>query len=200
MHILSPRLLLRSHAPLFLVGMPGAGKSCVARAASSRFNVRWIDTDDSLRASRRGGGGRASGRAASLSDIGPTLEARHVQDLFRSALLPPLVATGGSVACVPESREAMRARDGGLVVWLRPPVETLERRLGSDPAAWEARGVFMGAHASIRALAEAREPHYAACADVVLASVDLAETVGAVGALLGMEAFGGWGLSPPLLE
>ncbi len=109
---------------LFLIGMRGAGKSVVGRAAARRLGLPFLDLD------------RAVERAARLSvraifarrgEAGfRRLEERALRALRGGG--PHVVATGGGIV----ERAACRAllRECGFAVWLQVAPAELKKRLG----------------------------------------------------------------------
>jgi len=134
---------------VYLVGMPGSGKSTVGRELAGRFGVPFVDLDVEI---ERGAGlpvaaiferdGEAAFRA---------LEARAV--LSASQHDPSVVACGGGVVLEPANRIALRS--GGIVVFLQVPLATLQSRV--QPAA--DRPLIRDA-GDLERLLTAREPLY----------------------------------------
>jgi shikimate kinase len=89
---------------LVLVGLPGVGKTTVARALAERWHTEVLDTDDLLAA--------AVGTTAAryLREEGEaTYRAREVEAL-RTALDDDddaVIATGGGIVCSPDARAAL---------------------------------------------------------------------------------------------
>jgi shikimate kinase len=108
-----------------LIGMPGSGKSSIARRIARKTGRRAVDVDAEIE--------RAAGRPI------PEIFATEGEDGFRAresqvlaSLLagdePLVVATGGGAVLREDNRAAMRAR--GTVVWLRATPATLAERVG----------------------------------------------------------------------
>lgn len=129
---------------VWLVGMPGSGKSTVGRAVAARLGARFEDTDRVLE--------RRAGRTAAeiFADEGEAwfrrLESEVVVELAAEDGL--VVSCGGGAVLDPANRRAMRR--SGIVVLLEVPVEALAARLersgprpvlaGRDPATlWSER-------------------------------------------------------------
>jgi shikimate kinase len=126
---LAPRLRLNYNAPmhmhrgnLFLVGMPGCGKSTLGRLLARRLDKRFYDADVELER---------------LLGVGiPVifeLEGEHGFRDREEAVLADLVtqtnivlSTGGGVVLRPLNRE--RLKDGGTVLYLHATPETLWER------------------------------------------------------------------------
>lgn len=108
---------------IVLVGLMGAGKSCVGRRLATRSGLGFVDADSEIEA------------AAGCSI--PEIFARDGEEAFRAGerrvitrLLknpePAVIATGGGAYMNPETRAEIRNR--GLAVWLRAELDVLVRR------------------------------------------------------------------------
>ncbi len=144
---------------LVLVGMPGCGKTTLGRAAAALLSRPFVDLDEEIEA--------ASGRPAGevLERLGePAFRELEAGLTARWAAERGLViATGGGTVLRADNTAALRR--GGLVVWIRRPLELLSvvgRPLSAGPDA-------------LRRMEAVRMPIYAACAD---AAVDNTGTVG----------------------
>ena len=141
---------------LILVGMMGAGKSAVGRAAAQTLGLRFADVDEKI-------------SAAARKPI-PDIFSQDGEDAFRNleseALAEILsadgtvVATGGGAALRPANRALMRKR--GAIVHLDASAETLRARLTSGERA--ARPLLQNGE-SIDALRRTRTPLYRRIAD-----------------------------------
>ena len=148
---------------IVLVGLMGAGKSCIGRRLATRLGLAFTDADSEIEA--------AAG--CSIEDIfehhGEAAfrdgERRVIQRLLAGPV--QVVSTGGGAFMDPRTRAEIRAR--GISVWLRADLELLLKRTGrrnnrpllkrGDP-----RAILDG-------LIRDRYPVYAE-ADVVVDSVD----------------------------
>lgn len=134
---------------VYLVGMPGAGKSVVGKELSGRLGVPFLDLDAEI---ERGSGKRVSeifvqsGEAAFRA-----LEAAELLGASRQD--PGVVACGGGVVLEPANRITLR--NTGTVVFLDVPLAQLESRV--RPA--EDRPLIREEGDMERLLAE-REPLY----------------------------------------
>lgn len=107
---------------IVLVGLMGAGKSCIGRRLAQRLNRCFVDADTEIE--------RAAG--CSISDIfaerGEAYfrsgEKRVIQRLLQTP--GQVVATGGGAFMDPDTRSAIA--DAGLSVWLRADLELLVKR------------------------------------------------------------------------
>lgn len=108
---------------LVLVGLMGAGKSCIGRRLAQRLGRDFVDADSEIEA------------AAGCSI--PEIFERHGEPAFRDGerrviarLLesetPLVIATGGGAYMDPRTRAAIR--EAGVAVWLRAELELLLRR------------------------------------------------------------------------
>ena len=108
---------------IVLVGLMGAGKSCIGRRLAARLDLPFVDAD------------RAIEEAAGCSI--PELFERHGEQAFRDGerrvirrlLDGPVrvLAAGGGAFMDPQTRAAIRAR--AVSVWLRADLELLLRRV-----------------------------------------------------------------------
>jgi shikimate kinase len=108
---------------IYLVGMPGAGKSVVGRELAGRLGVPFVDLDTEIE--------RAAGKRV------PEIFASQGEEAFRAmeadALVkagtgdPSVVACGGGVVLEPANRITLRAT--GTVVFLDVPLELLHKRV-----------------------------------------------------------------------
>lgn len=133
---------------LWLVGMPGSGKSTVGRAVADRLKVDFTDTDELVET--------LAGQSI------PELWANHGETRFRdleSIVMAGLgdvqgvIATGGGAVLDPESRTML----DGTVVWLEATVETLESRLADESE----RPVLEGPPGGVARMLLMRTPVYA---------------------------------------
>jgi shikimate kinase len=134
---------------VYLVGMPGSGKSTVGHELAGRLGVPFVDLDGEIE--------RATGR--SVADIFQTDGEVAFRALEAKALLeasmqdPSVVACGGGVVLEPANRIVLR--NTGTAVFLHVPLEDLRRRV--RPAADRPLIRHQG---DLDRLLEAREPLY----------------------------------------
>ena len=108
---------------VYLVGMPGSGKSTVGPALAARLGVPFVELDAEIE--------RAAGRTVREifeQDGEPRfreLEAAALTDA--AARDPSVVSCGGGVVLEPANRITLRAT--GEVVFLSVPIEVLRRRV-----------------------------------------------------------------------
>ncbi|MGH7983994.1 MAG: shikimate kinase [Candidatus Udaeobacter sp.] len=116
--------------PIVLIGMMGAGKSCVGRCLQRRTKLALVDTDDIV----------ASKFGISI----PEIFSKHGEDNFREAETEVLreltiskqtiIVTGGGIVLREENLEPLKRL--GVVVWLDGNEETLfgrASRAGTRP-------------------------------------------------------------------
>lgn len=113
-------------APIYLVGMMGAGKSTVGPALAERLGRAYVDTDDAVVE-------RAGRSIAEIFDEeGETrfrvLEAEAIEAAGEAGAV---VALGGGAMAQPGMPERLAAR--GIAVWLEVDAETVLARI-PDPA------------------------------------------------------------------
>jgi len=111
---------------IFLVGLPGSGKSTVGRQLGRRLRIPFIDSDQAIEM-RLGCTIRTfferEGEAA-FRDI----EAQVIESLTLDG--PRILATGGGAVLRPENRRCLGER--GYVVYLKSQPEELLRRVRHD--------------------------------------------------------------------
>ena len=144
---------------LVLVGLMGVGKSTIGRQCAELLDRAFVDTDDLVE--------EISHRT--ISDLFAESEAvfrrweRLAVDRAAASTAPLVMACGGGVVVDPANRD--RLRGSGFVVWLRATPETLVSRVGDGAG----RPLLAGdPAATLRHLAETREPAYRAAAHAIV--------------------------------
>lgn len=142
--------------PLFLIGLPGVGKSTIGRIVAERLGVRFVDTDLFVE----------SRYHATISSMIGCCGIDKFRKRERVALLEllqeedTLIATGGGLPTWEDNMNRMLAH--GLVVYLRSSLDILTDRLYSVRATRPA--VADKTRSEIRnyleMVSEKREPHY----------------------------------------
>ncbi|MGB3618678.1 MAG: shikimate kinase [Catalinimonas sp.] len=112
---------------VYLVGLPGSGKSTLGRALAAALERPFVDLDDVIEA--------RAGRA--IRDIFATEGEAHFRTLERAALAataartePLVVATGGGTPCFLDNGALLK--NTGTSVFLDVPVATIVARLEAD--------------------------------------------------------------------
>jgi shikimate kinase len=155
---------------VYLVGMPGSGKSTVGPELARRLGVPFVELDDEIQ--------RAAG--ASVRDIFERDGEDRFRELEAAALVraasrdPSVVSCGGGVVLEPANRVSLRAT--GEVVFLSVPLDVLRDRIApsADRPLIRARG-------DLERLFEEREPLYREfAAHVVDASGSIEDVAAAI--------------------
>ena len=148
---------------IYLVGMPGAGKTTVGRHLARRMQRSFIDADHEIEA-RTGVG------IPLIFDIEGERgfrdrESKVIAELANDSNL--VVATGGGVVLRPENRAALK--QGGTVVYLHAAPRLLFERTRLDPN----RPLLQVADPmnKIEELFAQRDPLYREVADIVVNSI-----------------------------
>lgn len=155
--------LVTAQNNIFLVGMPGSGKTTVGRHLARRLHRNFIDADHEIEA-------RTGVRIPLIFDIEGEQgfrdrEARVIADLAGKSDL--IVATGGGAVLRPENRAALKR--GGTVVYLNAAPGLLYERTRLDP-----NRPLLQVDDPLRKLEELyaqRDPLYREVADLVINSL-----------------------------
>ena len=156
---------MRKH--VLLIGLRASGKSTLGRALAERIGAAFVDLDDLTAAelghTRAGDAFRAAGESA--------FREAEARALHAACDAPPrVIALGGGTPTAPGAAatiDALRQQGRAAVVWLDPPLATLESRLRvelGDRPSLTGRGVVD----EIDEIAQRRRPLYAALADFAL--------------------------------
>jgi shikimate kinase len=148
-----------------MVGMMGAGKTAVGTALAGRLAVEFRDSDDEI--------ARAADR--SIAEIferdGETFfrarESEVIARLLRET--PCVLSTGGGAFLAAANRQMIH--DAGISVWLRADLDLLWQRVRHKTTRPLLR--TPNPRETLRALYEARLPHYALADVIVDAASDL---------------------------
>ena len=104
---------------IYLVGMPGCGKSTIGRAVSKKLGIKFVDVDDYIV--------KKAGKniAEIFSKVGNEgfrkIESECLLDI--SKMENVIVATGGGIVTIPENIPVMK--DTGKVIFIDTPVENI---------------------------------------------------------------------------
>ncbi|MDE0471765.1 MAG: AAA family ATPase [Ekhidna sp.] len=112
---------------IFLVGLPGAGKTTLGIALASHLGIRFVDLDAEIEK-------RAKQSIRSIfSEKGET----HFRQLERlslnhviKALSTFVMATGGGTPCFFDNMEVMKSV--GTTVFINTPIDAIKKRLQQD--------------------------------------------------------------------
>ncbi|MDD7469211.1 MAG: shikimate kinase [Porphyromonas sp.] len=149
--------------PLFLIGLPGVGKSTIGRIVAERLGVRFVDTDLFVE----------SRYHATISSMIGYCGIDKFRKRERVALLEllqtedTLIATGGGLPIWEDNMDRMLAH--GLVVYLRSPLDILADRLYSVRATRPAVADKTRSEVRdyLKMVLEKREPYYSRAQVVV---------------------------------
>jgi shikimate kinase len=150
--------------PVALVGLPGAGKSAVARDLAARLGASRADLDELIEAEA---GRRIPEIFAREGEAGFR---RREADLLRRALEggAQCLACGGGLVMEAGNRALLRERCA--VVWLEVEPAEAAARLGLEAAGRPLLGSLAEAPARLAELLAAREPFYREAAHVRVAT------------------------------
>ena len=154
---------------VFLVGMPGVGKSTVGRLLAGALGRTFIDSDDEV--VRRNGVEIATIFEIEGESGFREREATVISELTRRT--PIVLATGGGAILRQENRQVLRER--GLVVYLRASLDMLEARTQKkhgNTAAARARPLLEGPNRRLvlASLLSERGPLYEQTAHLIVDS------------------------------
>ncbi len=143
----------KSRDTIVLVGLMGAGKSCVGRRLAESLGVPFVDSDEEIE--------KAAG--CGVTDIFDVYGEPAFRDCERRVIArllssgPSIIATGGGAFMDPETRETIKATSTS--VWLRADPEILYQRTKRS----KTRPLLAtkDPRAKLVALAEVRYPVYA---------------------------------------
>ncbi|MEX2296650.1 MAG: shikimate kinase [Dongiaceae bacterium] len=146
-----------------LVGLMGAGKSCIGRRLAQQLDLPFVDADREIEA--------AAG--CTIAEIFERHGERAFRDGERRVILrlldgpPHVLATGGGAFMDAETRTAIHAK--AVAIWLRADLDLLVKRVSRRNDRPLLKGV--DARKKLASLIEERYPVYAE-ADIVVDSID----------------------------
>jgi shikimate kinase len=111
---------------IFLVGMPGAGKTTIGRTLAKRLNMTFADSDNELMA-------RTGVSIATIFEIEGEAGFRVRESITLAELVRRdglVLATGGGTVLAPENRRLLK--ENGTVIYLRATLEDLWQRTRRD--------------------------------------------------------------------
>jgi len=139
---------------VYLVGMPGSGKSSVGRALAPLLSLPFVDLD--LEIEQQAGRTVAEIFEGSGEGAFRLAESRALASVAAGG--PSVVACGGGIVLDPANRALLSS--SGVVVYLEAPVETLRGRVG------DGRGrPLLRDDGDLEALLLDREPIYRSVAE-----------------------------------
>lgn len=108
---------------VFLVGMPGSGKSTVAKKLAAKLQIEWVDTDQRITAIM------GCDIPTIFQDKGESFFRKLEADVLRSLdySVPSVISTGGGLPYYFDNMAFMNAT--GTTVYLKLPVAALLSRL-----------------------------------------------------------------------
>ena len=149
---------------IFLIGMPGAGKSTVGKSLANLLEMPFVDTDDEIVC-------RNGVEIATIFEIEGEAgfrqrEAALIDELSQHSGI--VMATGGGAILKPENRVVLSAR--GLVVYLHADVDTLVKRISQTGGKRNKRPLLSNAnvHERLTGLLKIRGPLYNEIADLTI--------------------------------
>ena len=118
------RRILKDQLNVIAVGMPGSGKTTIMRRYAYELGLRFIDTDEETEKLMGGTIPEVLSENGLGEDYFKAME--HIAVREACSNRGAVIATGGSTALNPINRDLMRAN--GIVVYVRRPLELLDRR------------------------------------------------------------------------
>jgi shikimate kinase len=149
---------------IFLIGMPGVGKSTVGRALARQLGLSFVDADEELVA-------RNGVEIATIFEIEGEAGFRQREASVIAELAERdgiVLATGGGAILRAENRAVLAAN--GVVVYLRAEIDVLVDRTSRDLGKRKKRPLLEGANIRQRLteLLAIREPLYQAIAHITV--------------------------------
>ena len=145
---------------LFLVGMPGAGKTTIGRTLAKRLGMNFSDSDKELV-------DRTGVSIATIFEIEGEAGFRVRETAILSALVQSdglVLATGGGTVLLEQNRRLLK--EHGTVIYLRATLDNLWQRTRRDVH----RPLLQteNSRATLSALLNARDPLYCEVANLVI--------------------------------
>lgn len=150
---------------VFLVGLPGVGKSTIGKQLADALKLKFYDADREVEK-------RCGASIAWIFDIeGETGFRKREQSIIHDLTEKHgiVLATGGGVVLTPENRTRLSAR--GLVVYLESTADELVGRMEFE----QRRPLLMDSSTrldTLRQMAKERDPLYREIADFVINTTD----------------------------
>lgn len=151
---------LRQYASIFLVGPMASGKTTLGKLLAKRLGLQFLDTDHEIEKTTG-----VSVRLIFEVEGEPAFRDRESKTLESLSQQPGLVlATGGGAVLRPENRQVLATR--GLVIYLKPDIETQLKRTADDRKRPLLQNVDR--RAFFQELQRTRDPLYQEVADVTM--------------------------------
>jgi shikimate kinase len=155
---------MTTHQNIFLIGMPGSGKSTVGKALSKLMQMPFVDTDEEIV--------KRNGVAITTifeieGETGFRLrETAVIAELTK--LTNIILATGGGAILNAENRANLRAN--GVVVYLNADIDVLVQRTTQDKGKRNKRPLLdvTNVHARLHDLLLVRQPLYVETAHITV--------------------------------
>ena len=149
---------------IVIIGMPGAGKTSVARAVAQKLNRPMIDIDTEII--------KKHGNIAAIFETQGEIAFRaYEKEAVASAAKEKavVIATGGGSLLDPENTAALKKT--GTLYWITRPLKDL---------ATDGRPLSKGGIDTLKKLYQARAPIYTAAADHILKNTTIQSAAGAI--------------------
>ena len=155
--------------PVYLIGLPGSGKTSIGRKLSEMMKLPFFDLDHEIEAA-------TGSKIAELFEAGGESLFREAERKCLQRFLKPgdfILATGGGTPCFFDNMYQMLA--SGRVVFLNSPLEEILRRLNREEA--DRRPLFSNAKSiaeKLKSLLDERIGYYQR-AQITWSGSDVAE-------------------------
>ena len=112
---------------IFLIGLPGAGKTTMGLELALKLNLHFVDLDQEIEKAEK------QTVKAIFEEHGEAhfrqLETQHLEKIIRT--LPDFVmATGGGTPCFFRNMEVMNSE--GITIYIDTPIDVIQNRLNLD--------------------------------------------------------------------
>lgn len=111
---------------LFLIGMPGSGKSTFGKELADKLCLPFVDLDEEIEKQHKP-------IPSIFSEDGEAIFREIEQKTLHQVAKTNqklVISSGGGTPCFFDNLDFMKSQ--GLVIWLNTPVETIKERLKSD--------------------------------------------------------------------